>query len=403
MKQEDWTSRLYDRLADYEETAPDDLWAGIEAALAKQEASPTPARRIPLWSRWAVAAAFAGLVIGGGYMMWPIGEDSPESQGELVTIDSPAVLDNQGILDHLAKQEELVKPERLAAIPSLKPVASETTPGPTPDSEPASEPESQLEPTPQSQSGSEPQPTPQSDPQPDPAENRTILAELDRQIAAGKHHRSNNVAFSLYASNGFGDQQHRNGVLMSPSLLANYNYAHSATRAADTRVWLYNYEEQQMHYQPVSFGLTVRIPISSVFSLSSGVAYTRLRSDFTNIANGYTIEQRQTLHYLGIPLSGQYRLWHLHGLNVYATAGGQMDINVKAKYVSSGVEVEFRKDRLQFSVQGALGIQYDIIPQLGIYAEPGIKYYFDNGSHVRNFFKDKPTNFNLQVGLRLNL
>ena len=31
------------------------------------------------------------------------------------------------------------------------------------------------------------------------------------------------------------------------------------------------------------------------------------------------------------------------------------------------------------------------------------KYYFDNGSRVQNFFKDKPTNFNLQLGLRWNL
>ena len=50
-----------------------------------------------------------------------------------------------------------------------------------------------------------------------------------------------------------------------------------------------------------------------------------------------------------------------------------------------------------------LGIQYDIIPQLGLYAEPGIKYYFDNGSRLQTFFKDKPTNFSLQLGLRWNL
>ena len=39
----------------------------------------------------------------------------------------------------------------------------------------------------------------------------------------------------------------------------------------------------------------------------------------------------------------------------------------------------------------------------GLYAEPGVKYYFDNGSRVVNFFKDKPLNLNLQVGLRLNI
>ena len=41
--------------------------------------------------------------------------------------------------------------------------------------------------------------------------------------------------------------------------------------------------------------------------------------------------------------------------------------------------------------------------QLGIYIEPGVKHYFNNHSRVRNFFKDKPNNFNLQFGLRLNV
>ena len=230
-----------------------------------------------------------------------------------------------------------------------------------------------------------------------------ILAELDRKIAAEGKHRSQGVAFSLYASNGFGDQQHSNGVLMSQNMLARFAYTRSGLHGEEERVWLYNYSEQQKHYQPISFGLTVKIPISSVFSVSSGAVYTRLQSDFTNIVNGYTLEQEQTLHYIGIPLSVQYRLWQWHGLGLYATAGGQVDFNVKAKYMNGATEVDFSRDRAQWSLQGALGLQYDIIPQLGVYAEPGVKYYFDNGSHVRNFFKDKPTNFNLQLGLRLNL
>ncbi|MBQ8990018.1 MAG: outer membrane beta-barrel protein [Prevotella sp.] len=399
MKQDEWSSRLYDRLADYEEPVPEELWAGIEAALAKQEASKPapvaekPTRRIPLWGKWTIAAAFAGLVIGNGYLLWINSEES---------LDIPVVSQAPKAIVESRPSAKVSEPEVtvLAVIQPEPQFVGE------PEKQTAGEPEKQTVEKP-AEPASQPESKPEARPEirqlPEPEENRAILAELDRKIAAAKHRRSNSVAFGLYASNGFGDQQHRNGVLMSPELLANYDYGHAFTRAGDSRVWLYNYEERQKHYQPISFGLTVKIPISSAFSLSTGVAYTRLRSDFTNIANGYPIEQKQTLHYLGIPLSGQYHLWRLYGLNVYATAGGQMDINVKAKYVSSGTEVEFRKDRLQFSVQGALGLQYDIIPQLGVYAEPGIKYYFDNGSHVRNFFKDKPTNFNLQLGLRLNL
>jgi hypothetical protein len=97
----------------------------------------------------------------------------------------------------------------------------------------------------------------------------------------------------------------------------------------------------------------------------------------------------------------QYHVWQWHGLNVYATAGGQADFNVKARLEEDGLEHDMQKDRTQWSVGGALGVQYNVIPLLGLYVEPGIRYYFDNGSNIRNYFKYRPTNFNLQIGIRL--
>ena len=39
MKQEEWTKQLRDKLADHEESAPADLWAGIEARLQQEGAA----------------------------------------------------------------------------------------------------------------------------------------------------------------------------------------------------------------------------------------------------------------------------------------------------------------------------------------------------------------------------
>jgi hypothetical protein len=61
------------------------------------------------------------------------------------------------------------------------------------------------------------------------------------------------------------------------------------------------------------------------------------------------------------------------------------------------------KDRVQWSAGASVGVQYDVFPQVGIYAEPGVKYYFDNRSRVRNVFKETPLNFSVQVGLRINV
>ena len=98
-----------------------------------------------------------------------------------------------------------------------------------------------------------------------------------------------------------------------------------------------------------------------------------------------------------------YKVWTYKGLKTYLSGGFQADWNIHTSLQTQGVDQHLDKDRMQWSVSGALGVQYDIIPQIGLYAEPGIRHYFDNGSRLRNIFKDKPTNFSLQVGLRLNL
>ena len=55
---------------------------------------------------------------------------------------------------------------------------------------------------------------------------------------------------------------------------------------------------------------------------------------------------------------------------------------------------------LQWSVLASLGAQFNITDHLGIYAEPGAIYYFDDGTDVSTIRKEKPFNINLQIGLR---
>ena len=59
-------------------------------------------------------------------------------------------------------------------------------------------------------------------------------------------------------------------------------------------------------------------------------------------------------------------------------------------------------DRLQWSVSAAAGITLKLAPHVNLYAEPGIVYYFDDGSHVSTIRKEKPLNINLQAGLRFD-
>ena len=158
------------------------------------------------------------------------------------------------------------------------------------------------------------------------------------------------------------------------------------------------------HHTPVSVGLQVAFGIAPRLSLSTGMVYTRTSSDFYPYASSSSYNVHQVLHYVGIPVGLNYEFWQSGGFHAYLMAGAEADYNVKNDTEEEGVKKEnAKRDRVQFSGKASLGAQYDITPKVGLYIEPGAKYYFDNGSHVENTFKDKKLNFNLQFGLRFNL
>ena len=165
-----------------------------------------------------------------------------------------------------------------------------------------------------------------------------------------------------------------------------------------------NQQGNAKHHAPVSVGLQVAFGIAPRLSLSTGLVYTRTSSDFYPYAPGSSYNVHQVLHYVGIPVGLNYEFWQSGGFHAYVMAGAEADYNVKNDTEEEGVKKEdAKRDRVQLSGKASLGAQYDITPKVGLYIEPGAKYYFDNGSHVENTFKDKKLNFNLQFGLRFNL
>ena len=158
------------------------------------------------------------------------------------------------------------------------------------------------------------------------------------------------------------------------------------------------------HHAPVSVGMQLAFGIAPRLSMSTGVVYTRTSSDFYPYAPNNDYNVHQVLHYVGIPLGLNYELWRSGGFHAYVMAGAEADYNVKNDTDEDGTKKEnAKRDRVQFSGKASLGAQYDISPSVGLYIEPGAKYYFDNGSDIENTFKDKKLNFNLQFGLRFNL
>lgn len=155
------------------------------------------------------------------------------------------------------------------------------------------------------------------------------------------------------------------------------------------------------HDMPISIGFTASYSVTPRIALASGLVYTLATSSFQHGAS--MPKETQTLHYVGIPLNLSYTIWGNSWLRTYVMAGAQADMNVKATLKADGHKSDIDNDRAQFSVTGGAGVQLNVAQQLGVYVEPGVRYYFDNGSAVQTIFKEHPTNFSLQVGLRWNI
>lgn len=230
-----------------------------------------------------------------------------------------------------------------------------------------------------------------------------MLAHRDRPASS----HTSQPSFALYAMNGLGNQNSSNGVQMADALAKQYMETYMNSYDASARrsepIYLTGYEERQHHQRPVTYGLTLSYPLTDRLALTTGVVYTKLQSEFTQIMRSQQIQQEQTLHYVGIPLSLSYKLWTYKSFSTYLSAGVRADWNVKTHLETEGTSQQLPKDRMQWSLNGSLGLQYDIVPQVGLYAEPSLNWYPDNGSAIQNYFKDKHLSLGLQVGLRLNM
>lgn len=149
------------------------------------------------------------------------------------------------------------------------------------------------------------------------------------------------------------------------------------------------------HHQPITVGVSVRKDLKNNFSVETGVMYTLLSSD-VKIAGNEMKELEQKLHYIGVPLKANWEFLNSRRFGMYVSGGGAIEKCVYGKTGSQKNTV----DELQFSLMGAVGAEYKANDKVGLYVEPGVAYYFDDGSNVETIRKDKQFNINLQAGIR---
>jgi RNA polymerase sigma-70 factor (ECF subfamily) len=162
------------------------------------------------------------------------------------------------------------------------------------------------------------------------------------------------------------------------------------------------------HYMPVNFSLALKYRLNSRFALETGLSYSRLKSEFEMGSNGNTINEQQTIHYLGIPLKGTYNIYSRKAWSLYGSLGVTTEIPLysplNTSYYLHGMLEATDKSTIhapwQWSVGTGLGLQYNFTPNIGLFAEPSLQYYIPTGTQIETYRTEHPFTFSLPIGIR---
>lgn len=451
----DWTDRLRDRMADYEMPVGDELWANIEQSLAQDEVfankndhSNHGVARSIVMRRFSIAASIAALLAGSAYVYFHPWNEVAENEVAAIFDKGPktfidkrqtavpkdsqtAISDNSQKSISANGQNAMSKDglqtlsgggqnrnNILAQSNSVELVSSESALSLDLDTQSSARSVNEKSETvPSSRSSRKVNSliTSEGDVM-SSAQNgrRTVLAQssMDEELGRKDKRHRGGLKLQLYGENGFiGKTSGGNSPVLMSSMPSSdpvyYDKNIKITSFFDERYMAMiptsDLYEETKHHQPISVGMQVGFHLLPKLKLSTGLVYTKVSSDFISGVSDTRTVSTQDLHYIGIPLNLSYSVWEYKGLHTYVTAGGEGAVNIKNHTETDGEVKESKRDKMQWSTNASVGIQYDFIPQLGVYVEPGMKYYFDNGSQIENIFKDKKLNFNIQFGLRFNI
>ena len=435
MEDELWMRKIKERLDDYSEPLPVSGWERLEKDLSASKPPVAGRRRIIPFRRWAVAAAAALLVAVSSVSVWllqsPVGEEMRNTTAptlaavpdKLPEQQTPSVRTEITEPDYRAQKQELpTDTNRRSLLAQQLNTADETEREAVVQS---------LNAEPEVQTANVQERTAESAQANQEAaeviaeEERTEKVERRRPSGRDKLHlpvggtkreqsRGWSVGLAVGNTGGLisGSSMDESGLLQNGQSFGVSGGRVDLTTMSDGIMEVPDGQELVFkdgipylqrssgqvvdidHKQPLSFGFSVRKGLARGFSVETGLTYTYLASDVKFAGSSETVSQK--LHYLGIPLRANWNFLDKKLVTLYVSGGGMIE---KCVYGKLGSEKETVKP-LQFSVSGAVGVQLNATKRIGIYMEPGVAYFFDDGSSVQTIRKENPFNFNIQAGIR---
>ena len=419
MKRERFEELLSDKLQEFSVAPPEGLFDRISASLDEiPAAAPAPVvrRRIPMW-RYASAAAAVLLAIGISWLT--IERTSEEPQALLATTQptqptlaappakvadvataQPLATEQESITDRLRTLffEEIAE-EQLAQIeiPTEGITPQELLADQTDESEKADNAKPQIE-------GPQLEDAPRSKRR---AEQGDEATEAWRRAMAEQYaaERRGGVVASLYGGNGgvmgSGSLRERGlASLLSSNMMVN----EVAEGVFSTQI---NRAPQQAilkHSMPVSVGVGVSLPLNNRLAFETGLVYNYLHSASNTEQAMSTYSKERHLHYIGIPVGLSYNILDRNAFDLYAHSSFMLERGVSGRDVvlmdgkkTSETPIEFKG--VQPSVDLSVGAMFTV-GNIGLYAQPGLSYYFGTASQPANYRTENPISLSLRVGMK---
>lgn len=378
----DWTDKLKTRLEGHEMTPPSDLWTGINEQMGFAT-QPARASIVAIW-RWATVAAVV-LALVGFFALYENNEADYSIPNELITEEAiiPKTME-----ETIIEKQPIAKKQH-NIIPQVKPLESV---GVTI----VEENFDVVEITAVQQEKSQKRPTTK-----EVVETYHHNVPIQEPKAKSKKQR---LSVALNASGGLSNSK-------TESMHVEPVYGAAPGTPPHRMYYLGDVFEPKKvqerkaskHAFPIRLGIKLSYPLNDRLSLQSGVGYTLLKSDLSYSS----MQIGQQLHYIGVPLGLRYQLWNSGRFSLYGAVGAMLEKCVKN---SSELPSAFTNAALintekpwQCSLNAALGAEYRLDKAIGIYLEPGVGYFFEDGTSVEHYYTEHPLVPSLEIGLRWNM
>lgn len=429
-----WLDDIRKRMHAFKADEPEGLWEDLRGELGIE---PAAGRRSPLLLGGTVALAFAAVAVA--FLVIRFTPRTQPAESDLLAVSTPAPRYAETV--HPERREELASnpaEETLHQTGSDLPAGSSTAAvpgeatgfsgnGTTAEQHGTDELSVSEEAAPQGgstgngnaaaaqremleASGGENTETPIETAEPSGSENTSAWDELLRDESGRS--KGNGLSVNLFAAGV-------TGYSNSVRSLADAGLEVAGQAGAQWEdspllgIMLFNRGEntslRKHHYQPFRVGLSLSYNFTDRLALTGGLTYSLLPSVFKEGGDSHYIETRQNLHYVGVPLTLNYNFYSLPSWDFYLSGGTLAEKCVTGKITDAyfigckAVKEEsstVSEKPWQFSVNLSAGVQYRLAPAVRLYAEPGLAYYFNDGSNLSTVYKERPLNFDFRLGLR---